>query len=51
MKVEKYSPLDQAAIRLDRDPEAEIPEIEEDEILRTFNALRRESGRAELRSR
>ena len=51
MKVEKYSPLDQAAIRLDRDPEAEIPEIGEDETLRAFNAMRRENGRAELRSR
>ena len=50
MKVEKYSTLDQAAIRLDRDPEAEIPGIEEDETLRTFNALRRENGRTELRS-
>ncbi|MBP3900394.1 MAG: hypothetical protein J6D53_02905, partial [Blautia sp.] len=50
MKVEQYSPLDQAAIRLDRDPEAEISEIGEDETLRAFNAMRRENGRAELRS-
>lgn len=48
MHVERYSALDHAAIRMDRDPQAEAEAFEDSDTLRKFNALRRKNGKREL---
>ena len=49
MNVERYSRLDHAAIRLDRDPDAEVEPIADDDTLKKFNEQRRKNGRPELK--
>ena len=51
MSVEKFSPLDHAAIRQDHDPQAEAESFADDDTLKTFNEQRRKNGKTELKAR
>ena len=50
MNVERYSDLDHAAIRLDQDPNSEVGEIVDNDLLKAFNEQRRKNGKRELKA-
>ena len=50
MNVERYSDLDHAAIRLDQDPNSEVGEIADNDLLKAFNEQRRKNGKRELKA-
>ena len=50
MNVERYSDLDHAAIRLDQDPNSDVGEIADNDLLKAFNEQRRKNGKRELKA-